>query len=85
MNPVIEIISRVSPCVTVELLNIILCICLDLFVLHYLVVLLNMSTAERSSHAVELEKRAIQLTVEEGKKIVAVLTFSAFSSLELYL
>ncbi len=44
-----------------------------------------MSTAERSSHAVELEKRAIQLTVEEGKKIVEILTFSAFSSLELYL
>lgn len=32
----------------------------------YIQMLLNMSTAERSSHAVELEKRAIQLTVEEG-------------------
>lgn len=35
----------------------------------YIHLLLNMSTAERSRHAVELEKRAIQLTVEEGKQM----------------
>ena len=33
-----------------------------------LLVLLHLAPAELSRHAVELEKRAIQLTIEEGKE-----------------
>lgn len=49
--------------------SIVLTLSVLLFLFITLLVLLNMSTAERSRHAVELEKRAIQLTVEEGNKI----------------
>ncbi|XP_057502126.1 uncharacterized protein LOC130785936 isoform X2 [Actinidia eriantha] len=35
----------------------------------YIEVLVNVSPAELSRHAIELEKRAIQLTVEEGKQM----------------
>ncbi|KAL7189810.1 hypothetical protein ACSBR1_039449 [Camellia fascicularis] len=35
----------------------------------YIQMLLNLSPAELSRHAVELEKKAIQLTVEEGKQM----------------
>ena len=67
------IISRVSTRILIEPFDNILCFASIVLKLPNLVVLVNVSPAELSRHAIELEKRAIQLTVEEGKKLLLFL------------
>lgn len=45
-----------------------------LYVFVILLELRSFTSAERSRHAVELEKRAIRLFLEEGKEIFNILT-----------